>query len=94
MKCLLIDNLLFSILSPEVHTLILRTSPRHRTLASSLMYGSSAVQSMQVVMYSLVHDATRKARQWLREQQWRAGSGPIQAYPVSLPRDMEHDTVH
>ena len=47
MECLLIiDPPFFSILSPEVHTLNLHTLVSHRTLSSTLMYGSSAVQTV------------------------------------------------
>ena len=45
-ECLVIDNLFFSILTPEVHTLNLHTLASHRTFWTSLMYASSAAHLM------------------------------------------------
>ena len=45
-ECLLIDNLDFSILSSEAHTLNLRTLASHRTLSFTLTYGGRAVQTV------------------------------------------------
>ena len=46
MECLLIENLYFSVLTPEVHTLNLHTLRSHRTFWTSIMYASSAAHLM------------------------------------------------